>query len=434
MAAGFGFRRQSDVHGLYRLDGPLYDQPHNERRELQLFPAGEPRLLVYGSDLLTGQFTSPSGLGLNGPNFLLVADFGNTRVQKFQTNGTYLARFGTNGIESGQLRGPTDVAIDPSGDVWVTDGPTGRLVEFGPTGNGLQVFGGDVAITAVPGSPPLNVDPVFDPRALLVFPGNSLSSTITLTSLGYTGYMVETASCCLDQATSLPTNPGVSVGPTQQSLYVAPQQPATEVLSLTASSPPAPGKFVAQVKAQDLTNTFSHEVGVGFEVLPPWPGDGPVPACMPGLQVLKLSKLDLFKLRQSMTTAPTSFSFGTFFPSTDPRCMPSGCAGIQIDVMGSAGQVPPDRATVFVSNPSDGDVSVTTSDSRSCSRTQTVLIRAHGGQWLNFTKADTTTLVFNDANGSPSIAKAQFSEGPFWAFFGGRMTTITVVGNFHSPN
>jgi hypothetical protein len=65
---------------------------------------------------------------------------------------------------------------------------------------------------------------------------------------------------------------------------------------------------------------------------------------------------------------------------------------------------------------------------------QTVLIRAHGGQWLNFTKADTTTLIFNDANGSPSIAKAQFSEGPFWTFFGGRMTTITVVANFHTPN
>jgi DNA-binding beta-propeller fold protein YncE len=319
-----------------------------------------------------GQFTNPSGLGLNGPNFLFVADFGNSRIQEFQSTGTYLAKFGTYGMGPGQLTRPTDVAVDSLGNVWATDGPAGRLVEFGPTGNPIQTFGGNVGIAAAPGSPPpLNVDPVFDPRALLVFAGNPLTSTITLTSLGYVGGTTIEPACCLDFATTLPaTSSGINYTLFPQYFNFTPQQQSTSrTLTVSAMPPtaPTPGKYIATVTVADPTGTMSNLVGVGFEVLPPWPGDGPVPACMPGLQVLKLSMLDLFKFRQTMTTAPTIFEAGVAIKSTDPHCMPTGCAGIELDVTGTAGQVPPDRATVFVSNPSDGDVSVTTSDSRNCS-------------------------------------------------------------------
>ncbi|MGC1166102.1 MAG: hypothetical protein WA862_08335 [Solirubrobacterales bacterium] len=44
-----------------------------------------------------------------------------TGVQKFNSKGEYLSKFGTAGSGSGQLSTLADIAMDPAGSLWVTD-------------------------------------------------------------------------------------------------------------------------------------------------------------------------------------------------------------------------------------------------------------------------------------------------------------------------
>jgi len=50
-----------------------------------------------------------------------VADTGNSRIQKFTSTGTYLTQWTAGASADGQLLCPTGVAVDGSGNVYVTD-------------------------------------------------------------------------------------------------------------------------------------------------------------------------------------------------------------------------------------------------------------------------------------------------------------------------
>jgi DNA-binding beta-propeller fold protein YncE len=66
----------------------------------------------------------------------------NSRVEKFSSSGTYLSQFGTNGAGNGQLNEPKmDVTIDSLGNFWVADTYNSRVEEFDSNGNYLSQFG-----------------------------------------------------------------------------------------------------------------------------------------------------------------------------------------------------------------------------------------------------------------------------------------------------
>jgi len=50
-----------------------------------------------------------------------VADSGNNRVQKFDSNGNFISKFGTYGTGDGQFINPVDIAVDSSDNVYVDD-------------------------------------------------------------------------------------------------------------------------------------------------------------------------------------------------------------------------------------------------------------------------------------------------------------------------
>lgn len=80
-----------------------------------------------------GQFQSPVGDVIDGSNNIYVVDMDNSRVEKFDSSGTFKSQFGTSG--SGTLDFPRGIAIDGSGNIWVTDTGNGRVVEFDSTGS-----------------------------------------------------------------------------------------------------------------------------------------------------------------------------------------------------------------------------------------------------------------------------------------------------------
>jgi sugar lactone lactonase YvrE len=87
-----------------------------------------------------GQFGSPTAItiAVTGPSAgdIYVADQDNNRVQEFSAGGAY--------VSSVQVATPDGVAIDPSGDLWVSSPSyaNGNAVyEFSPTGDPIGSFG-----------------------------------------------------------------------------------------------------------------------------------------------------------------------------------------------------------------------------------------------------------------------------------------------------
>jgi hypothetical protein len=59
-----------------------------------------------------------------------VADSGNNRIQKFNGSGTFLTTWGGPGSGNGQFYNPIGVALDASGKVYVTDTGNNRVQKF----------------------------------------------------------------------------------------------------------------------------------------------------------------------------------------------------------------------------------------------------------------------------------------------------------------
>jgi DNA-binding beta-propeller fold protein YncE len=76
-----------------------------------------------------------------GSTAIWVADAGNSRVQQFNMSGVYQNQIGSNGTGNGQFLSPRGVAVDSSGNIWVSEGNKG-LQKFNSTGTWLFATGG----------------------------------------------------------------------------------------------------------------------------------------------------------------------------------------------------------------------------------------------------------------------------------------------------
>jgi DNA-binding beta-propeller fold protein YncE len=64
---------------------------------------------------------------------LYITDGGNNRVQVFDSTGAYLTTIGGSwGMRTGQLRGPSGIAIGPDGSLYVADSDNHRIQKFAP--------------------------------------------------------------------------------------------------------------------------------------------------------------------------------------------------------------------------------------------------------------------------------------------------------------
>ncbi|MGD8738575.1 MAG: 6-bladed beta-propeller, partial [Anaerolineae bacterium] len=94
-----------------------------------------------------GQFREPWGLAVSPEGRVYVADTWNHRIQMFDTNGTFLGKWGTFGETTTAVEffyGPRDVAVHAeTGRVYVTDTGNERVVVFDADGNYLDQWGGE---------------------------------------------------------------------------------------------------------------------------------------------------------------------------------------------------------------------------------------------------------------------------------------------------
>lgn len=125
-------------------NGVLYEVDNGNSRVQKFNSEGEfiSTFGVPGSG--NGQFSSPFGVAVGPDGSIYVADVGNQRIQKFANDGTFILAWGTPGAGNGQFNGPEDVAIDPTGTyLLVADHSNNRIQKFDTSGNWIASFGQD---------------------------------------------------------------------------------------------------------------------------------------------------------------------------------------------------------------------------------------------------------------------------------------------------
>ena len=94
-----------------------------------------------------GQFSAhsddgPAGVAADNQGNVYVNDPGNHRMQKFDSNGKFLTKWGSLGTRDGQFLKNLGVAVDAHGDVYVADNDRNRVSKFDGNGNFLTQWGG----------------------------------------------------------------------------------------------------------------------------------------------------------------------------------------------------------------------------------------------------------------------------------------------------
>jgi DNA-binding beta-propeller fold protein YncE len=132
-----------------------------------------------------GEFNRPWGITLDSDGNIFVADWKNHRVQKWSSSGKYIMSIGKYGEipaapnayavtylgpfvsnvstaeypKSGILNHPTDVAVDPDGDIYVADWGNHRVCIFDSEGTPLTHLVGDAQVMSKWGQQSIDANP-----------------------------------------------------------------------------------------------------------------------------------------------------------------------------------------------------------------------------------------------------------------------------------
>src|SRR6266545_7115321 len=82
-------------------------------------------------------FDYPEAIAVDGSGNIYVGDRQN-RIQVFNSAGTFLRKWGSEGSGDGQFLNPSGIAIDGSGNVYVADSGNSRIQVFDSSGNFLR--------------------------------------------------------------------------------------------------------------------------------------------------------------------------------------------------------------------------------------------------------------------------------------------------------
>ncbi len=85
-----------------------------------------------------GQFRSPIGIAIDSSGNIYISDQGNHRIQKFTPDGTFLAKWGGYNGNDGQFHFPAGIAVDSLDYIYVADSYNSRIQKF--TTDGTFVF------------------------------------------------------------------------------------------------------------------------------------------------------------------------------------------------------------------------------------------------------------------------------------------------------
>lgn len=128
-----------------------------------------------------GLFSNPAAVAVAPDGSIVVADTGNYRIQVFTATGEFVRRFGSQGTGNGQFgsgmytSGPTSVAVTNDGLIVVADAGNSRIEVFQSDGTFVRAFGsaggGDGQFS--PGTYPLKLAVASDGKIVVADSSNS---------------------------------------------------------------------------------------------------------------------------------------------------------------------------------------------------------------------------------------------------------------------
>ena len=142
------------------VTGTLYVLDADANTLVALDRAGRPLARIGGAGWESSRFDRPSGLWARNGLDIVVADYGNHRVQRFDKTLSFVSELSTRESDKSVERFgyPADVALSRFGDLYVCDGENVRIVKFGPRSLYERAFGG---LDAGPGRlrAPVQIEP-----------------------------------------------------------------------------------------------------------------------------------------------------------------------------------------------------------------------------------------------------------------------------------
>ena len=87
-----------------------------------------------GNGISDGQFSFPTSVAFDPSGKIYVLDTGNNRIQKFDSDGKFITKLGSQGTGDGRFIRPSGLAVDSSGSIYVVDSGNNRIQKF--TGDG----------------------------------------------------------------------------------------------------------------------------------------------------------------------------------------------------------------------------------------------------------------------------------------------------------
>lgn len=114
-----------------------------ESEEVMAIPSPYLVAQVFGCEGVDdGEFKSPTGIALDKDGTIYVADTDNHSIQKFDKDGKFQARWGGDpGSAEGSFYYPRGLATGPDGEVFVSDSGNNRIQKLDAEGNYLHTWG-----------------------------------------------------------------------------------------------------------------------------------------------------------------------------------------------------------------------------------------------------------------------------------------------------
>jgi len=98
---------------------------------------------IYGAAPGDTLIRTLGAIALNDNGEIYVVDGANMRIHRFDANGKHLTMWGSPGNGDGQLAGPSGIACDADGNVYVTDWGNQRVQKFDAGGTFLTEWGSE---------------------------------------------------------------------------------------------------------------------------------------------------------------------------------------------------------------------------------------------------------------------------------------------------
>ncbi len=104
---------------------------------IQKFDSSGNFILQWGSDSNNpgnqdGKFNYPWAMKVDMSGNLFITELNNNRIQIFDLNGNYIAKWGIQGSGNGEFFNPTGIAIDSLGNIYILDQGNNRIQKFAP--------------------------------------------------------------------------------------------------------------------------------------------------------------------------------------------------------------------------------------------------------------------------------------------------------------